>query len=289
MNGINRREELADFLRTRRARLSPEQLGLPSGCRRRTPGLRREEVAELAEIGASWYTWLEQGRDINVSVQVLENIARALQLNADERVYLFMLTHQQLPPTPPPPQEIISPAMQEILDSFEFHPAYIVGHNEDVLAWNKAACAVFTDFSAVSERERNFVWLTFTDKQLREHTIDWEGFAQCVIAQFRADCGHYLEDDPRSQVLIEDLQRVSPEFRQWWARHDVLRKVQYVNRFNHPVVGYLALKYTGFRVEDAPDLRLAVFTPLAEANTAQKLQQLLNTSTHDVTTNPLIP
>lgn len=215
LNDQKRREELADFIRVRRERLSPAQVGLPnSGRYRRTPGLRREEVAELANVSVTWYTWLEQARNIRVSVQILENIATALQLNPDERVHLFLLAQQPLPPIPPPLKDLVSPAVQHILDSLGAIPAYVTGRRLDILAWNQAACAVFGNFSTMPYRQRNLVWFAFTDPAARHLFVDWEDFARSVLAEFRADCGRYVGEEPKYVSFIEDLQTVSLEFQQ---------------------------------------------------------------------------
>lgn len=275
MNDKQRRSELADFLRTRRTRLPPGAVGLPNRGRRRTPGLRREEVAELANISVTLYTWLEQGRDKKVSAQVLENIANALQLDADERLHLFALAQQQPLPIPPSLKERVSPAIQLLLDHQGAIPAYVTGRRWDILAWNQAACAVFGDFSQMPPRQRNLIWFVFTQKAVRQLFVGWEGFAQCTLAQFRLDCDRYLGVELKCADLVEDLRQVSPEFNQWWARHDVLRRTEWCKELAHPVVGRLVLESITFRVHDTPDLRFVVYTPAPESDTAGKLQKLV--------------
>lgn len=267
-----RRRELADFLRTRRARLSPTEMGFPSG-RRRTPGLRREEVAQLAHVSSTWYAWLEQGRDIRVSVQVLEGIARALKLTSEERAHLFILTLQQLPPSLPTQQEVITPIHQRVLDHFEVGPAYITGLRWDILAWNQPTCLLFGDFSAMPLRERNLVWFFFTNAAHRHLLVDWSDHAQFVLAKFRSTCSRYLGDE-RLTELIEDLLRVSPEFRQWWPRHDIYGRPYGRKEYEHPRVGRLVFEYTAFQVAETPDLRLVLYTPLPESDTLQKFRKL---------------
>ncbi|MBO0796283.1 MAG: helix-turn-helix domain-containing protein, partial [Ktedonobacteraceae bacterium] len=188
MNDVERRKELADFLRTCRARLSPTDVGLPPGVRRKTVGLRREEVAQLANVGVTWYTWLEQGRDIHVSRQILESLAQGLRLNIDERTYLFSLAKHPLLPVSDGQREEISPLLQRFLDQLGANPAYIIGRRWDVLAWNRAACMVLGDFRAMPPEQRNIVRFVFTDQELRRRMLDWEGVAQRVLAQFRASC-----------------------------------------------------------------------------------------------------
>ena len=215
-----RRQELGNFLRTRRARISAEQVGLPTRQRRRTPGLRRDEVALLAGMSVDWYTWLEQGREITVSEQVLESLVQVLQLDASEREHLYLLACQHLPPELPLVNETVSPILQHFLDHLGTCPAYVTGQRWDIVAWNEAACAAFGDFRKMTERERNIVWRAFTSPTYRQLLVDWEGLAQHILARFRASCRRFL-GDPWLTELIEDLTLSSPEFREWWPRHDV--------------------------------------------------------------------
>lgn len=268
-----RLKELADFLKTRRARLTPTEVGLPNGSRRRTPGLRREEVAQLANVSTTWYTFLEQGRDIRVSEQVLESIAHALQLTPDERAHLFMLALQQMPPETSPQKDAVSPALKRVVNSFEAGPVYVTGYQFDVLAWNHSACILFGDYNHMSARERNFVWYFFTNAAHRRMLVDWEGHAQLMLAKFRSVCGRYI-GDRRLAELAEDLHRVSPEFRQWWSRHDVQGQPEGRKEYYHPVVGRLVFEYTLFQVTEAPELTFAVYTPLPESGTLEKFQKL---------------
>ncbi len=173
-NGSKRRDELADFLRTRRAALQPGDVGLPNGGRRRTAGLRREEVAQLAGVGVTWYTWLEQGRDVRASLDVLEALARALRLTATERTHLLLLGRGEEPPPPKSPAERVSPTLKRMMKSLDPNPAFVLGRRWDYLAWNRAACAVFGDFEKVPRGARNHVWLTFMDPARRELWLDWE-------------------------------------------------------------------------------------------------------------------
>ena len=275
MIGTTQREdELAEFLRSRRARLLPADVGLPPGARRRTPGLRREEVADLAGIGTTWYTWLEQGRDIRVSADVLDNLARALRLTPDERAHLFRVAHRQPPPRALAPWEEASPSARRLLATFGGAPAYIMGRRWDLLAWNAAATAVFGDFEALPDGERNMVRLIFTDGELRRRFVDWEGTARGVLALFRADRGRYA-DDPWFAEVIDDLRRVSPEFGRWWPRHDVRERAAERKEVEHPVVGRLVLEPTTLQLAGSSDLKLVVYAPLPEEDTARKLQRLV--------------
>ncbi|HET8844018.1 MAG TPA: helix-turn-helix transcriptional regulator [Ktedonobacteraceae bacterium] len=270
-----RRQELGNFLRTRRARIEASQVGLPTRQRRRIPGLRRDEVALLAGMSVDWYTWLEQGREINVSEQVVESLAQVLQLNASEREHLYLLACQHLPPELPLVNETVSPTLQHFLDHLGTSPAYVTGQRWDIVAWNKAACVVFGDYRQMTKRERNIVWRTFTSPTYRQLLVDWEGLAQHILARFRASCRRFL-GDPWLTELIEDLTLSSPEFREWWPRHDVQGSHEGCKTLNHPTAGWLHLEHLTFQVYDAPDLKVTVYTPTNEADTPGKLQRLFS-------------
>jgi transcriptional regulator with XRE-family HTH domain len=272
MNTSERRKELADFLKTRRTKLLPSQVDLPSGSRRRVKGLRREEVAELADISTNWYTWLEQGRQINVSPQTLERIAQGLRLDRHETEHLFMLAGHP-PPLLQSPVEAVTTGIRHILDSLNPNPAYLVDQRWDLVAWNRTACYVFGNFEVKPLLERNLMWLVFTEPAMRQLFADWSGFARCLLVHFRADYSQSL-DDPRAIELAELLQRVSPEFQHWWKGHDVARPPEWRKELDHPIVGRLSLDSTTFQVPPAAKLRLVVYTPVGETNTANKLLQL---------------
>lgn len=273
MNEKERRAELAQFLRVRRERISPSQVGFPVGKRRRTPGLRREELAVVAGVGESWYTWLEQGRDITVSVPVLESLARVLQLDADERAHLFILAREQLPVTPFPSTETVDPALQLILDSMGVYPAYVVCPRWDIMAWNQAACQVYADFSTMSVQERILPWFLFTDRRPRTQFVDWEGEAQRTLALFRASTQRYI-GEPWLTELVTDLKQVSPEFREWWPRYDVQGVHMGQTHLNHPLVGLLRMQATTFQLADYPGLQMIVYTPVPGTDTLAKLTVL---------------
>lgn len=270
-----RLQELGDFLRTRRARLTPEELGLPKGNRRKTPGLRRAEVAQLVGVSVDWYTWLEQGRSITPSTQVLERLVQILRLDTNERTHLFLLAQQQPPPTLLLEAEIVSPALQRFLDQFGPRPAFVLGRRWDVLAWNAAGCAIFGDYRhRTAPRERNTIWGIFTNPQARQQIANWEEDARQLLAQFRSSCGRYPGDAQLTE-LIHDLMRASPEFRAWWPDHEVRSGQEGRKTLNHPQVGYLLFERLTFQVFDTPDLKITVYTPLEEADTPHKVEQLL--------------
>lgn len=244
---------------------------MPTGARRRTPGLRREEVAQLAEIGATWYTRLEQERDIRVSPAALEGIAHALRLSPDERRHLFLLADQPLPPAPPPLDEAVSPAIQYLLDGLGAMPARVLGRRWDILAHNAAARCVFHHVG-LPPHPRNFVWSLFTDALWREPYVHWEAVAQQVLAQFRADSARY-PGDPWFTELIDDLHRASAEFRAWWPRHDVRGFLDGRKEFMHPAVGSLVFQHTTLGIPANPDFKLMLYVPL-EADTTAKMRRL---------------
>lgn len=277
MSGEARREALGDFLKTRRARLSPSSAGLPKRGNRRTPGLRREEVAQLAGISVTWYTWLEQGRNITASEQVLESIAATLRLGADERSYIFRLAHKQVPAGTPAVVQKVSPALQTILDSPGASPAWILERRWNILAWNQAACAVFGDFGAVPLRERNILWFVFTNQALRQRLVNWEAFAQSMLATFRASSSEYV-DELWFVRLVEYLKESSLEFREWWARHDVREAPLERVRIYDPEVGTLELENVSFLVNGNPELRMCVYVAASESETTGRIQQLINSA-----------
>ncbi len=274
MTEPNRRAELADFLRSRRERLTPEQVGLSAAGRRRTPGLRREEVAMLAETSATWYAWLEQRRDIKVSAPLLDRLAHALQLTPDERRHLFALAGQPLPMAVNPPLEVVTPALERFIHGLRDQPAYVLGRRWDYLAWNAAACAVLGDIGALAPDRRNLMRRLFLDPARRHLHTDWACIAANTVARFRADSAPFI-GDPWFDALIADLRCGSPEFRRWWDRHDVRDAPNGRKDLQHPTVGRLVFEDLLFRVPDAPHLRVVVYTPLAEHDTPAKLRALL--------------
>ena len=270
-----RLHELGDFLRTRRARMTPEAAGLPRGSRRKTPGLRRAEVAQLVGVSVDWYTWLEQGRSITPSTQVLERLVQMLRLDANERNHLFLLAQQQPPPVQVQATESVSPALQHFLDQFGTRPAFVSGRRWDILAWNDAGCAIFGDYRRMTApRERNTIWGIFTNPLSRQFVVNWEEDARHLLAQFRSSCARY-PGDAQLIELVHDLQLRSPEFRAWWPDHEVLSGQEGRKTLNHPQVGYLLFERLTFQVFDTPDIKVTVYTPLEEADTPRKLERLL--------------
>jgi len=273
-NGARRRAELADFLRRRRAAIQPDDVGLPGGGRRRTPGLRREEVATLAGVGTTWYTWLEQGRDVRASVEVLEAIGRALRLNGAERAHLMLLGRGEEVPPCKPPSERVSAALRRVVENLGPNPAFVLGRRWDYLAWNGAACAVFGDLGSVPRPARNHLWLMFMDPARRRMFTDWEQGSRLAVAKFRADSARHL-GDPSFEELIQALRGSSEEFCKAWRRHEVARSGQGRKRVEHPVVGTLIFEHAVFAPSEAPEQRLSLYTPVPDEDTPAKLAELL--------------
>lgn len=274
MNRSRRHKELADFLKTHRSRLNPEAAGLPPRpSKRRTAGLRREEVAALSGVSLAWYTYLEQGRPIRVSEQVLESIARTLQLDTDERNYLFSLTGEWLIAEPAPKEEGISPSLQYMLDDLGICPAYIFDDGWNTIAWNRMACEVFGNYDDMDRLNRNLIWRTFTDPDYRKLFLDWEPMAKRLLAQFRIYFAKYI-DNPWFLTMVEELKRSSKEFSEWWKDHEVSGIPTGKKGLVHPEVGRLTLDFNNFRLAERPGWTLTVFTPDAGTDTRDKLKTL---------------
>lgn len=271
----HRYKELAGFLKTRRQKILPSQVGLSSGNRRRTPGLRREEVAQLAGIGLTWYTWLEQGRAIHVSAQVIESLSRVLLLDKQERIHLCLLANQPLPADIPGYQGTVSPILQHVLDSLVLCPTFIADQRWNVIAWNKAACAVLSDFNKLNARQRNVVWAMFTDNYYKQLYVDWDRHAKSLLGRFRSTCGKYIEDSWLNQ-FIDDLKAQSTEFNIWWPLYEIQNDSGVYKQLNHPVAGQLDFESSSFDVPDHSGFKLFVHVPLSETDTAAKMTLLLD-------------
>ncbi|MBP2050664.1 transcriptional regulator with XRE-family HTH domain [Streptomyces griseochromogenes] len=268
----HRRNELREFLMSRRARVSPEEAGLPAGGgRRRTPGLRREEVAVLAGVGASWYQWLEQGRDISVSPQVLDAVARVLRLSNAERRHLYGLAGLN-PPAPEvaPEKRDMCDGLRRLIDTWMPYPAHIMDRYYNYVMHNEAAAVVL---GMRSDIRQNCLVDFFTDPMYRSRSRSWERNARTVVAQFRAACAANPDDEGFREVLAE-VSAASPEFVGLWAEQDIEDGGQVRKELAHPVAGLLVVESTVMKVPARPDLFIVLHTPLAEANTAEKLEWL---------------
>jgi transcriptional regulator with XRE-family HTH domain len=269
-----RRAELADFLRTRRSALNPDDVGLPNGGRRRTPGLRREEVAQLAGMSVTWYTWLEQARDVRASQSVLDGLADALRMNAAERAHLMLLGRGDEAVASRARREDLDPTVRRLIENLGDSPACILGRRWDYLAWNRAFEVVFCDPRKYPEDRRNFLWSIFTDQTRRRRSLDWEASARNALARFRADNARHL-GDPEFEELIDAVHAASPEFRDWWPRHEVARSGIGTKEMRHDVVGKLWFEHAVFKLEETPEQRLILYSPLPRCNTPAKVAQLL--------------
>lgn len=271
---ITRYKELADFLKTRRSKVTPSQVGLSSSIRRRTPGLRREEIAQLAGIGITWYTWLEQGRPIQVSSQVVESLSRVLFLDKEERNHLYQLANLPLPIDTITPQETVTPILQHVLDSLYLSPAILINQRWNVIAWNQAACIVLGDFLHMNERERNIVWAMFTNQKYKQLYVDWNLHAKNLLARFRSSCSQYIEDSWFS-TFVDELKLKSQEFSQLWPLHEILSHSEVCKQLNHEKVGLLDFEVSKFDVADLSGLTIIIHTPLVGTETANKIKTLL--------------
>ncbi len=270
-----RRQELRDFLMSRRARVSPADAGLPDGGRRRTPGLRREEVAVLAGVGASWYQWLEQGRDITVSPQVLDSVARVLRLSDTERRHLYVLAglNPPLPQAPDPAMLDMSEGLQRLIDAWMPFPAHILDPYWNCVAYNEAARLVL-NYGQEGSRS-NCLISYFTDPVYRSRAASWERNAPTIVAQYRAAWSERAGDEGYEDV-VREVSAASAEFAELWARGDVQDGGQIHKELEHPLVGTLLFEATQLRVPARPDLTIVLHNPrrTAEADTAAKLEWL---------------
>lgn len=251
------RAELAEFLRSRRERISPEEVGLPAGSRRRTPGLRREEVAALAGVGLSWYTWLEQGRDISVSAAFLDNLSRTLKLDATERRHLFLLAHQRLPQEPGRTWCVVPPLIHRLMGDLPLSPAYVLNLRWDVLAWNAAADRVF-GFSALPADRRNLLWMLFTNPAMHALFNPWDEQALQILSSFRRDFVRATQD-PDIVALVKELERVSPDFRAWWRQQDIHGPCQGIRHLHIQSVGQVEFEHTTLTIDEDRHLRLVYY------------------------------
>ncbi|MFI7664733.1 helix-turn-helix domain-containing protein [Nocardia sp. NPDC049526] len=259
MTGNAHRNELGEFLKARRAELSPRAVGLPeSGGTRRVVGLRREEVAQLVAISTDYYTRLEQGR-MPASGPVLSALAQVLHLNDDQRDYLFELAGKNNTRPRRRLAQKVQPTLQRLLDDLTTTPALVLGRRTDILAWNSLAAALITDYANIPERNRNNTRILFTDPAMRTLYADWEGVARTAVAQLRMQAAKY-PDDPRLTALVGELSVQDPQFRQWWGAHQVSAHTVGTKAFRHPVAGELSLDWETLSSSIDPEQQLVVLT-----------------------------
>jgi transcriptional regulator with XRE-family HTH domain len=264
---------LGTYLKDRRAKLDPAAFGLPS-ARRRTPGLRREEVAQRANVSATWYTWLEQGRGGAPSAEVLHRIARALMLTEVEREHLFLIALGRPPEVRHRAPEGVTPRLQRVLDALELSPAYVKTSTSDIIAWNRAASAVLCDYAALAADQRNGLRLVFCNPRVRAAMPNWESDARFVVAAFRADTAR-AGTAGNAKALVDDLCRLSAEFEAMWRDNDVRSTYgEGAKHVRHPVAGLIGLEYSAFAVDGRPDLSMVIYNPATPAD-ADRIRSLI--------------
>ncbi|MFI8882146.1 MULTISPECIES: MmyB family transcriptional regulator [unclassified Streptomyces] len=266
-----RRHELADFLRSRRERITPEQVGLVRGRRRRTPGLRREEVAQLSAVGVTWYTWLEQARDIQVSPQVLDALARALLLDRSERGHLFSLAGA-IDPAPGTDCPSVTLGLREMLRQLDPIPACIQNSRYDILAYNRTYGRLLCDLDTVAPEDRNCMILAYTNAQWRSSIVDLPEVNRLMAAKFRRAMAEHLAE-PAWKALLRRLEESSEEFREIWARHEVVATGGRTKIFRNAHVGLLRLEHTDLWLGPSSGPRMVTYAP-ADEETRQRLQLL---------------
>ncbi|MEU8733040.1 MULTISPECIES: MmyB family transcriptional regulator [Streptomyces] len=266
-----RRHELAAFLRSRRERIAPEQVGLPRGRRRRTPGLRREEVAQLSAVGVTWYTWLEQARDIQVSVQVLDALARALLLDPSERAHLFRLAGA-VDPTPAQVCPAITPGVRALLEQFEPYPACVQNSRYDILAHNRTYGLLLCDLEAVPPEDRNCMVLSFTHEDWRSSIVHLEETQRLMAARFRATMAGHLAE-PAWKMLLKRLRTQSPDFREVWERHEVVAHRSKCKEFVNRYVGRIRVDHTDLWLGPEAGPRMVTYAPADEVS-RERLERL---------------
>ncbi|NEY31594.1 helix-turn-helix domain-containing protein [Streptomyces sp. PRKS01-65] len=266
-----RRHELAAFLRSRRERIAPERVGLPRGPRRRTPGLRREEVAQLSAVGVTWYTWLEQARDIHVSAQVLDALARALLLDATERAHLFQLAGA-VDPAPGTDCPALTPALRAVLEQLEPYPACLQNSRYDILAHNRTYGLLLCDLDAVPPEDRNCMILSYTNEEWRSSIVHLEEVQRVMAARFRAAMARHL-GEPAWKALLTRLRDQSPEFREVWERHEVVAHRGKRKEFRNRYVGRLTVDHTDLWLGPETGPRMVTYVPADEVS-RERLEKL---------------
>ncbi|WP_426436090.1 helix-turn-helix transcriptional regulator [Bradyrhizobium genosp. P] len=266
---------LGTYLKGRRAKLDPDALGFPSE-RRRTPGLRREEVAQRANISPTWYTWLEQGRGGAPSADVLDRIARALMLTDVEREHLFLLGLGRSPEVRYQKNEGITPRLQRVLDALEPCPAIIRTAIWDIAGWNRAATVMLTDYGALPPHERNVLRFIFLDPRVRAAQADWESVARFVLGAFRVDAAR-AGAAAEVQPLVDELSRLSPEFAAMWRDNDVRSHGEGIKHLSHPILGPVSFEYSAFAIDGRPDLAMVVYNP-TDPDVVERIRGLMEST-----------
>jgi transcriptional regulator with XRE-family HTH domain len=271
MTSAAQRAQLSEFLKSCRARLQPAMVGLPQASRRRTPGLRREDVAALAGLSATWYTWLEQGRDVRASDRILESLSRTLRLSPEERDYLFALAQSRPAPLQPSQGQEVPETVKRTLDALNV-PAEVITPRWDVVYWNPMVKRCFRDYAALAPERRNLMRILMTSPEYQEDPVEYEAMARRIIAKLRVDYSQ-AAGDASFDALIEELNEVSPLFRELWRSPEIRSRSEGVHLLKHPQLGGITFEHTSYVVEGAPSLRVVIFAP-HDPESAAKIAQL---------------
>jgi transcriptional regulator with XRE-family HTH domain len=271
MTSATQRAQLSEFLKNCRARLQPAAVGLPQATRRRTPGLRREDVAALAGLSATWYTWLEQGRDVRASDRILESLSRTLRLSPEERDYLFSLAQSRPAPLQPSQPQDVPETVKRTLDALNV-PAEVINPRWDVVYWNPMVKRCFRDYDALPPERRNLMRILMTSPEYQEDPVEYEAMARRIIAKLRVDYSQ-AAGDASFDALIEELNEVSPMFRELWRSPEIRSRSEGVHLLKHPQLGGITFEHTSYVVEGVPSLRVVIFSP-HDSESAAKIAQL---------------
>ena len=271
MTSATQRAQLSEFLKSCRARLSPQLVGLPTGGRRRTPGLRREDVAALAGLSATWYTWLEQGRDVRASDRVLESLSRTLRLSAEERDYLFSLAQNRPAPLQAARVEEVPETVKRTLDALNL-PAEVITPRWDVIYWNDMVTRCFRDYGVLEPEQRNLIRILMTSPEYQEDPDEFAAMARRITAKLRVDYSQ-AAGDPSFDALIEEMSEISPIFRELWRSPEIRTRSEGVHLLKHPQLGGITFEHTSYVVEGVPSLRVVIFAP-HDAESARKIVQI---------------
>lgn len=269
---MSRSKELGLFLKKKRATLSPDQFGFESNKRRRVEGLKREEVADLAGVSIDWYVRIEQGQDVNPSIDVLNSLSRVLQLNNEEKRYMFNLSDKKVP------VEVtdvitISDTLQKFLDNQNPNIAYVTDSKFTIIGWNKVALKVYGNYKEMNEKERNSIWRAFNDNYIKELLDNWEGHSKLRVEQLRANYSYY-ENDNKINEIINELNTENSLFNKWWNNGSIMGTPEGQKLLHHPIAGNLYLSYISFKSTEIEGLNITIQMPVDD-NTKNKLQQLI--------------
>lgn len=269
---MTKSKELGLFLKKKRATLSPNQFGLELNKRRRVEGLKREEVADLAGVSIDWYVRIEQGQNVNPSIEVLNSLSKVLQLNNEEKRYLFNLSDKKLQ-VEDSNNITISKTLQEFLDAQNPNIAYVTDNSWNMIAWNKAALKVYGNYEEMNEKERNTIWRAFNDDYLKELLDNWEGHSKLRVEQLRANYSYY-ENDNKIKEIINELDKKNPLFHKWWNNQEIMGTPEGQKLLHHPIVGNLYLNYISFKSTEIEGVNITIQMPVDDY-TKNKLQQLM--------------